>query len=64
MQYQEFWEMGYPIGSGSVESGVKQFKQRLTGAGMRSAAERGQRMITLRAAVLSDTFDALWHAAA
>lgn len=64
MQYQEFWEMGYPIGSGSVESGVKQFKQRLTGPGMRWTRPAAERMITLRAAVLSHTFDTLWQAAA
>jgi hypothetical protein len=29
MQYLEFREEGFPIGSGTVESGVKQFKQRL-----------------------------------
>ena len=35
MQYLEFREEGLPIGSGTVESGVKQFKQRLSGTGMR-----------------------------
>jgi len=35
MQYLEFREEGLPIGSDTVESGVKQFKQRLTGTGMR-----------------------------
>lgn len=64
MQYQEFCEMGYPIGSGSVESGVKQFKHRLTAAGMRWSRPAAERMIILRAAVLSDTFHSLWHAAA
>jgi hypothetical protein len=63
MQYQEFWEMGYPIGSGAVESGVKQFKHRLTGAGMRWSRPAAERMLTLRAAALSGTFDALWDAA-
>src|SRR5262245_48045390 len=33
MQYQEFHENGFPIGSGTVESGVKQFKARLAGPG-------------------------------
>lgn len=63
MQYQEFWETGYPIGSGAVESGIKQFKQRLTGAGMRWSRPAIERMVTLRAAVLSHTFDDLWRAA-
>lgn len=63
MQYQEFWETGYPIGSGAVESGIKQFKQRLTAAGMRWSRPAIERMVTLRAAALSRTFDALWDAA-
>lgn len=63
MHYQEFWENGYPIGSGAVESGIKQFKQRLTGPGMRWSRPAIERMVTLRAAALSRTFDALWVAA-
>jgi hypothetical protein len=35
MQYQEFHEQGYPIGSGTVESGIKRFKHRLYGNCMR-----------------------------
>lgn len=63
MQYLEFREEGYPIGSGTVESGVKQFKQRLAGPGMRWKARAAERMVILRAAVLSNDFDALWDAA-
>jgi hypothetical protein len=63
MQYLEFREEGYPIGSGTVESAVKQFKQRLTGPGMRWDAHAAERMVILRAAVLSNDFDALWDAA-
>jgi hypothetical protein len=63
MQYLEFREEGFPIGSGTVESGVKQFKQRLTGTGMRWNADNADRMLVIRAAVLGDDFDALWHAA-
>jgi hypothetical protein len=63
MQYLEFREEGYPIGSGTVESGVKQFKQRLTGPGMRWAAHPAERMVILRAAALGNEFDALWNAA-
>jgi hypothetical protein len=61
MQYQEFRDAGYPIGSGTVESGVKQFKARLTGAGMRWSRPAAERMLILRSAVLSHTFDALWE---
>lgn len=63
MQYLEFREEGFPIGSGSVESGIKQFKARLSGAGMHWSRRGAQRMLTLRAAVLSPTFDDLWDAA-
>jgi len=62
MQYQEFREEGYPIGSGTIESGVKQFKQRLTAAGMRWSRLGAERLLTVRAAVLSHSFDALWSA--
>lgn len=64
MQYLEFREEGFPIGSGTVESGVKQFKQRLTGTGMRWNADSADRMLVIRAAVLGNEFRALWAAAA
>jgi hypothetical protein len=64
MQYLEFREEGLPIGSGVIESGVKQFKQRLTGAGMRWQADNADRMVVIRAAVLSNNFEALWADAA
>lgn len=63
MQYQEFHEQDYPIGSGTVESGIKRFKHRLSGPGMRWSRPAAERMLVLRAAVLSGTFDALWDAA-
>ena len=63
MQYQEFHEQGYPIGSGTVESGIKRFKQRLAGPGMRWSRPSAERMLVLRAAVLSGTFDTLWDCA-
>ena len=62
MQYQEFHEHGYPIGSGTVESGIKRFKHRLSGPGMRWSRPAAERMLarSVRAAVLSKTFDELW----
>lgn len=62
MQYQEFREDGYPIGSGTVESGVKQFKTRLTGPGMRWSRPAARQMLFLRAAALDHSFDARWAA--
>lgn len=64
MQYQEFREEGYPIGSGTVESGIKQFKARLTGPGMRWSRPAAEQMLVIRSAVLARQFDALWAAAA
>jgi hypothetical protein len=64
MQYHELRGDSYPIGSGTVESGVKQFKQRLTGPGMRWSRPGAERMIDLRAAILSRQFDQLWQAVA
>lgn len=60
MQYLEFREAGLPIGSGTIESGVKQFKQRLAGTGMRWLLDNAKRMIILRSAILGHDFDDLW----
>lgn len=60
MRYHEFREDGLPIGSGTVESAVKQFKARLTGPGMRWSRPAVLRMFVLRAAVLNYSFDHLW----
>lgn len=62
MQYQEFREDGYPIGSGTVESAIKQFKSRLTGAGVRWSRPAARQMLLLRAAALDHSFDARWAA--
>ena len=63
MKYLEFREEGLPIGSGTVESGVKQFKQRLSGTGMRWLQENANRMLIIRSAVLGGDFYSLWQAA-
>ena len=70
MQYQEFREQDYPtpappaeqvrVGSGTIKSGIKRFKYRLSGPGMRWSRLAADRMLVLRAAVLSGTFDELW----
>lgn len=64
MQYQQFRAEGYPIGSGAVESAIKQFKHRLTGAGMRWSRGGAERMVTIRASVMSGTLQDLWQQAA
>jgi hypothetical protein len=61
MRYLKFREDGLPIGSGTVESGVKQFKQRLCGTGMRWKEDNAQRMILLRSIALGHDFDDLWE---
>lgn len=60
MQYQEFRENGYPLGSGTIESGIKQLKARLSAAGMRWSRVGAQRMLIIRTAVLGRDFDRLW----
>ncbi len=64
MNYANFQDEGYPIGSGSVESEVKQFKHRLDGPGMSWSRPGAGHMILLRAAVLDGSFDARWSQAA
>jgi hypothetical protein len=63
MQYLEFREDGLPIGSGTVESGVKQFKQRLCGTGMRWHLNNAHMMLLIRSAILGNDFHNLWAAA-
>lgn len=60
MRYQEFREEGYPIGSGTVESGIKQFKARVSGPGMRWSRPGVERMLCIRGSVMAGTFDDLW----
>lgn len=62
MQYLEIREEGYPIGSGMVESEAKQFKARFCGPGMRWSRDGAERLIPIRAAIMSQQFDALWPA--
>ena len=64
MQYQDFREEGVPIGSGTVESGCKPFKARLTGPEMRWSRPGVDRKLVIRAAVMEGSFDHLWARAA
>lgn len=63
MRYAQFRAAGFPVGSGGVESGVKQYKHRLCGPGMSWSRPALLRMIVLRSAILGDAFDQLWDAA-
>ena len=63
MQYMELREDGYPIGSGMVETGCKQFRARFTGSGMRWSRPGVERLLPVRAAILSHRFDQAWQAA-
>ena len=58
-RYQEFHEQDYPVGCGTIESGIKRFKHRLSGPGMRWSRPAAERMLVLRAAVIAGTFDDL-----
>lgn len=60
MRYHDFREEGLPIGSGTVESAIKQFKVRLTGPGMRWPRCGAHRMLAVRQAVMGSEFDTLW----
>lgn len=61
MDYLEMRIQNWLIGSGSVESGAKQYKSRLTGPGMRWSRTGAKRMLSIRSAILSDRFNVLWH---
>jgi hypothetical protein len=63
MHYPIFRAEGFPIGSGITESGVKQYKHRLCGPGMRWSRHGVQRMAVIRSSVLDNSFDVLWKAA-
>lgn len=64
MQYQQFRDEGFPIGSGTVESAIKQFKARMTGPGMRWSRQAAESMLVIRGAVLDGSFNSLWQNAA
>jgi hypothetical protein len=63
MLYAMFRAEGDPIGSGVIESGVKRYKHRLAGPGMRWSRTGAHRLLVIRSAVLNHAFDQLWRAA-
>jgi hypothetical protein len=55
MKYDKYVEQGLTVGSGTIESGIKNVvNQRMKGCGMRWAVDRAENMLHLRAAYLSD----------
>jgi len=60
MQYLEYRADGWPIGSGCVESTCKQFQARLKGPGMRWSRPGAERMLAIRAIILSQHFFDTW----
>ena len=64
MAYDEYREAGYPIGSGTVESGCKQvIIARACQAGMSWKQDRLQSVLSLRAELISDRWDEAWSLA-
>lgn len=61
MNYQEMREDGWAIGSGMVESAAKQFKARFSGPGMRWSRAGAERLLPVRAAIMSNRFDETWQ---
>ena len=60
MAYATTRAAGFPIGSGMVESACKQFKARFDGPGMRWSRNGAERLLPIRAAVMSGCFDTTW----
>jgi hypothetical protein len=60
MNYLKMREAEWPIASGTVESGAKQFKARFCGPGMRWSRQGAENLLPIRAAILSQRFDELW----
>ena len=61
IRYAEFEQLGYPIGSGIVESGNKLVVEvRMKGAGMHWAPEHVDPMVALRTVACADRWDEAW----
>lgn len=61
MDYLELRMEGWLIGSGTVESGAKQYKERFTGPGMRWKRPSAEKLLPIRSAVLTGNFDQTWN---
>lgn len=61
MNYLDLRMDGWLIGSGTVESGAKQYKERFTGPGMRWKRSSAEKLLPVRSAILTDHFDQTWN---
>lgn len=61
MDYLDLRTEGWLIGSGTIESGAKQYKARFTGPGMRWKRPCLERLIPVRSAVMSRDFSRVWN---
>ena len=61
MNYLEMREQAWPIGSGMVESGAKQYKARFCGPGMRWSRKGAENLLPIRTAILSQRYEQLWE---
>jgi hypothetical protein len=60
MDYLEMRADGWVIGSGMVESGGKQFRERFAGPGMRWSRAGAERLLPIRAEIMSKRFVQSW----
>jgi hypothetical protein len=61
MNYLDLCTEGWLIGSGTVESGAKQYKARFSGPRMRWKRACLERLIPVRSAVMSGTYNQVWR---
>lgn len=62
MNYLEMRMDGWLIGSGTVESGAKQYKERFTGPGMRWKRTGAEHLLPIRSAIMTGAFHQRWRA--
>jgi hypothetical protein len=62
MQYADYAEKGWPIGSGVIEAAYKSVvKQRMCRSGQRWSIKGGQAVLNLRAVVQSNSWEGFWN---
>lgn len=62
MQYADYIEKGWPIGSGVIETACKSVvKQRMCRSGQRWSIKGGQAILNLRTVVKSKRWEGFWN---